>query len=160
MSNNTTILPVTLPTCVLRLLDMKGTIATLKTVRTMKMRKGRAEILKQSTFQCRLGVNYDNIAAVQEKRENGTLPAENAGLPWGEWIQFPHLIGHKGNHYMRCTTVNSGFVPKVCFYQNGKEITKEQAEVDCLASEFAEKDNEVFTIKVESIIEVNGQVVV
>lgn len=160
MSNATTITINTLPTRVQSLLDMKGTIATLKTVRTMKVRKGRAEILKQSTFQCRLGVNYDNIAAVKEKREDGILPAENAGLPWGEWIQFPHLIGHKGNHYMRCTTVNSGFIPKVCFYQNGQEITKEQAQADCLASEFAEKDNDVFTIKVESIIEVNGQIVV
>lgn len=160
MSINATLTINTLPTRVQSLLDMKGTIATLKTVRIMKVRKGRDEILKQSTFQCRLGVNYDNIAAVQEKRENGTLPAENAGLPWGEWIQFPHLIGHKGNHYMRCTTVNSGFIPKVCFYQNGQEITKEQAQADCLASEFAEKDNEVFTIKVESIIEVNGQIVV
>lgn len=160
MSINATIAINTLPTRVQSLLSMKGTIATLKTVRTMKVRKGRAEILKQSTFQCRLGVNYDNIAAVQEKRDNGTLPAVNAGLPWGEWIQFPHLIGHKGNHYMRCTTVNSGFIPKVCFYQNGQEITKEQAQVDALASEFAEKDNEVFTIKVESIIEVNGQIVV
>ena len=125
----------------------------------MRTRKGQPEILKESTFQCRLGVNYDNIAAVQAKREDGTLPAENAGLPWGEWIQFPHLIGHKGNHYMRCTTVNSGFIPKVCFYQNGAEITRDQAQVACVKGEFDEKDNEVFTIKVESIVEVNGQVV-
>ncbi|RMD51067.1 hypothetical protein D6827_02940 [Candidatus Parcubacteria bacterium] len=49
----------------------------------------------------RAGVNYDNKASVQEKRENGELPAENAGLPWGEWLKPPYLVSHKGNIYVR-----------------------------------------------------------
>jgi hypothetical protein len=159
--SNTTTLPAIIPAKVASMLAIKGQIVTLKTVRTMKVRKGQAEVLKESTFQTRLGVNYDNIKAVQEKREDGTLPAENAGLPWGEWLIFPHIIAHKGNHYYRCTKVNSGFIPKTCFYQDGKEISKDQAQAACLASEFREdQENEVFTIKIESIIEVNGQVVV
>jgi hypothetical protein len=159
MNNNTII--TNLPSRVQGMLAIKGQIVTLKTVRTVKTRKGQAEVLKESTFQCRLGVNYDNIASVQEKREDGTLPAENAGLPWGEWLVFPHIIAHKGNHYYRCTKVNSGFIPKTCYYQNGKEISKDEAKVVCLASEFREdQDNEVFTIKIESIVEVNGQIVI
>lgn len=160
MNNNTATIPATLPKKVADLLAIRGQIVTLKTVRTMKVRKGQPEVLKESTFQTRLGVNYDNIASVQEKREEGKLPEENAGLQWGEWLIFPHIIAHKGNHYYRCTRVNSGFIPKVCYYQNGKEISKDEAKAVCLANEFREgQDNEVFTIKVESIVEVNGQIV-
>lgn len=161
MSNDTITIPSILPKKVASLLTLKGQICTLQTVRNMKVRKGQPEVLKQSSFQCRIGVSYDNIASVIEKRENGQLPAENAGLPWGEWIQFPHLISHNGNHYLRCTKISSNFIPKTCFYQNGKEISKDEAKIVCLASEFREdQDNEVFTIKVESIVEVNGQIVI
>jgi hypothetical protein len=163
---NTTTLPLptivaiaSLPSRVQDLMNLKGQIATLRTVRTMKVLKGQTEVLKESTFQCRIGVKYDNIAAVKEKRADGTLPEENAGLPWGSWLVFPYVIAHKGNHYFRCTTIQSTFIPRVCFYQGGKEITKAQAQVACAASEFYEKDNDVFTIKVESIVEINGKVV-
>ncbi len=168
MSNATASLPSTtinaladLPSRVITLLNLKGQIATLRTVRTMKVRKGMAEVLKDSTFQTRIGVNYDNIAAVKEGRADGSLPAENAGLPWGEWVPglFPYVIAHKGNHYFRCTSVNSGFIPKVCFYQNGKEITKAEAQAACLAQEFYDKTGEVFDVKVESIVAINGEMV-
>ena len=148
-----------LPQRVLDLLNLKGQIATLLTCRDAKMRKGRPAIQKESRFQCRIGVNYDNIETVQIKREVGILPEENAGLPWGEWLVFPYVIGHKGNHYFRCTVLNNGYIPRTRWLRDGVEITKEEAQVDCLASEFSEKDNDVFTVKVESILEVNGKAV-
>ena len=52
-------------------LARKGAIATFITQRPLKVRKGEQPIIKTSEFQARIGVNYDNIAAVQEKRENG-----------------------------------------------------------------------------------------
>jgi hypothetical protein len=139
-------------------MGLKGQFASLRTVRPIKVRKGKAEILKDSTFTCRVGVNYDNIAAVKEGREDGTLPSENAGLPWGEWLVFPYVIAHKGCHYFRCTTVhNEHAIPKVRFLRNGVEISKDEAKADALASEFYDKDDtEVFTVKVESITEING----
>jgi hypothetical protein len=160
MSNDTITIPATLPKKVADLLAMRGTIATLQTVRTMKVRKGQAEVLKESTFQCRLGSQYENLSAVKEKRENGDLPAEPQPMSWGEWVEgcYPHLKIHKGNYYLRCSVVHNNFIPKTIFYQNGKEISKEQAQAACLASEFYEKDNECFDIKIESLISVNGQV--
>ena len=148
---------VGLPVGVHRLMGLRGQLASLRTVRPIKVRKGRAEILKDSTFTCRVGVNYDNIAVVKEGREDGSLPAENAGLPWGEWLVFPYVIAHKGNHYFRCTAVhNDNAIPRVIYSRNGVEITKAEAMVDGLASEFYEKEGEVFTVKVESITEING----
>lgn len=142
-----------LPSKVTELLSKKGQIVTLTTERDMKVRKGQSPIRKRSTFQCRVGVNYDNIQAVKDKRENGELPAVNQGLPWGNWAVFPHLIEHKGEYYLRCTVLRNNFTPTVNFTRFGNLITREEAVVACLASEFkANDDNEVFTIKVSSIV--------
>ena len=43
--------------------------------------------------------------------------------------------------------------------RNGVEISKDEAKADALASEFYEKDSEVFTVKIESILEINGQAI-
>jgi hypothetical protein len=149
-----------IPTQVARMIALKGQIVTLITQRDCKVRKGKEKIEKLSKFQCRIGVNYDNIASVKEKRENGDLPAENAGLPWGEWLIFPYVITHKNEYYLRCTVLNNGNLPQVTFLRNNEEITKEMAQVACLASEFRDKeDNNVFTIKISSIKDVNGSLV-
>lgn len=147
-----------LPTALHKLFALRGQFASLRTVRPLKVRKGKAEILKDSTFVCRVGVDYSNIKAVQEKQANGDLPSETQPLPWGNWLMFPYVIQHKGVHYFRCATVhNADSIPRVTYTRNGLEISKDEAQVDALASEFQDKsDNDVFTVKVESILEING----
>lgn len=138
------------------LLNRRGQIATITTERPLRVRKGQAPITKISTFQCRVGVDYDNIQTVREKRESGELPEENAGLPWGRWINFPYVIEHSGTTYFRCTRIRNNFRPRTTYIRNGVEITRDEAEDAALASEFrsTESDNEVFNIKVASIREV------
>lgn len=134
------------------LMSRKGQIVTLVTQRPLKVRKNQEAITKTSEFQCRVGVNYDNIKAVQEKRAEGQLPAENAGLPWGEWVDFPYVIGHKGEYYVRCTMLRNAFRKAPTFTRGGVEISKEEAQVAALASEFSEGgDNDVFNVKLSSI---------
>lgn len=134
------------------LLARKGQIATFTTSRPLKVRKNETPITKISTFQCRVGVDYDNIKAVQEKRAEGELPAENAGLPWGQWVNFPYVIEHKDTFYFRCTRIRNNFIPKTTFMRDGVEITRAQAQAAALASEFkADDGNEVFNVKVDSI---------
>ena len=67
-----------------RILSKKGQIATITTSRVMKTRKGMDAIIKTSTFQTRLGIDYNNLSKVVVKREAGDLPAENQGLKYGE----------------------------------------------------------------------------
>ena len=137
------------------LLSRKGQIVTMLTERDCKVRKNKDPIRKRSEFQCRVGVNYDNIQSVKEGRADGTKPAENAGLPWGEWALFPYVIHHKGEYYFRCTTLNNAFRKAPVYTQNGQVITKEQAQIDCLASEFSDAEQgEVFNIKVSSLLAV------
>lgn len=61
----------------------KGANIVLEWTRSAKTRKGVTDtILKSVRMVGRVGVEYDNLRAVQEKRESGELPTENAGLPW------------------------------------------------------------------------------
>ena len=137
------------------ILSRKGQIVTIGTKRPMKVKKGMPEIIKHSEFQARVGVNYDNIGAVKEKRENGELPSENQGLPWGSWEIFPYVIAHKGERYIRCTILNNGFHRPAVYTLAGSEISRDDAAKMALASEFKRSDdNEVFNIKVSSIVSV------
>jgi hypothetical protein len=139
------------------LLAKKGQIVSFHTVREMKVRKGQDPIQKESWFLARVGVSYDNIQNVKDKREDGRLPEENAGLPWGQWLEYPHVIGHKGEEYVRCSTLkNSNTKGRVKYLRNGAEISREEAQLACLASEFRERDDDsdVFNIKASSILEV------
>jgi hypothetical protein len=151
---------LSLPIKVANLLTRKGQIVTLKTVRELKMKKGAAVVSKISRFQARIGCNYDNLAAVKEKRADGTLPSENQGLPWGEWLVPNYVIEHKGKLYFRCTAVhNDASVKEATFVDsNGNVISKEVALQDALASERVEREElDVFNIVVDNIVEVNGQ---
>ena len=137
------------------LMNRKGQIATITTTRALKVRKNETAINKTSTFQCRVGVDYDNIKVVQEKRENGEIPTENAGLPWGQWEIFPYVIEHKGERYFRCTTIRNNFIPKTTYIRDGVEISVEEAQRAALASEFRAGDSsDVFNIKISSIVDV------
>lgn len=137
------------------LLTKKGQIVTIVTERPMKVRKGQDPIAKRSEFQCRIGVEYDNIKKVQEKRETGELPEKNGGLPWGEWVDYPYTITHKDEMYLRCTLLRNMTGKEPVYTRNNEVITKEEAKAASLASEFAPKtDMDIFNIKVSSILEV------
>ncbi len=145
-----------LQTQIALLMSRKGQIVTVTTERFCKVRKGVDPIIKRSTFQCRVGVNYDNIAAVQAGRANGTLPEKNAGLPYGEWAIFPFLIEVKGDYHIRCTAIKNNFKRSSEYFQYNQAITKQEAEVKCLASEFGKGTApEVFNIKMSSLIDIH-----
>lgn len=153
-----------LPKKVRALLDMTGQFVSITYGKECKMRKGAAQVLKFSKMTLRCGIEYDNIAAVEAKRANGDLPAVNAGLKWGAYVPglYPYIIEHKGSLYFRFFTVNNGARIAPMFVRDGKEITREEAMVGCLASEFQEREDtlETITLKVEGILDINGKEVV
>jgi hypothetical protein len=114
--------------------------------RPMKTRKGVADTVTKSVRSTvQVGAKHDNRAAVIAARENGNAPAENQGLPWGQWVDGMEnrLIEHKGAFYLRLYPVhNSDGTPRACktvFRLNGKTVSRAVIESLCLASEFAEK---------------------
>lgn len=126
--------------------------------KSLKTRKGIAnKITKRTALVVRGGVDYDNIGLVQEKRENGELPSENAGLPWGQWVNFPYHIEHKGTDYARFYPASGiKFAPQVQYFLDGVETDKATIHPLCLASEFPVRDEEplCFTIKAENVISI------
>lgn len=133
----------------------KGANLSVVFDRQLKTRKGVTEkITKVTRIVARGGVDYDNLGIVQEKRENGELPSENAGLPWGEWVEFPLHIRHKDVDYARFYPASGiGFAPQVSYFIDGAEVSKEQVQTLCLASEFPKRDEAplCFTIKAHNV---------
>lgn len=133
----------------------KGANLSVVFDRPLKTRKGVAEkVTKVTRIVARGGVDYDNIGIVKEKRENGELPSENAGLPWGEWVEFPIHIRHKEVDYARFYPASGiGFKPEVTYFLDGVEVSKEQVQTLCLASEFPKRDEAplCFTIKANNV---------
>jgi hypothetical protein len=113
-------------------------------VRPMKVRKGAQPLFKETHAIVRCGIAYDNRAIVIEGRENGDLPAENAGLSGKEWVEFPFLLRSvkSGELSIRLTPNSFGIIPKVRYLTPDGEVTKEIAVAACLASEFPKTPKE------------------
>ena len=131
----------------------KGANIVLEWTRTVKTRKGVTDtILKSVRMVGRVGVEYDNFRAVQDKRDTGELPAENAGLPWGRWEVYPYLIEHNGKRYVRLYNGTSKLIqPKAEFTLNGQPVKRDEIASKLLAIELAEKSGDCFTCKVEDM---------
>lgn len=146
-----------------RTLKRKGQIAGLLWERPLKVRKGVASrITKEVRCVARLGIEYDAQRAVQDARADGELPPVNAGLPWGQWAQYPYLIEHGDNLFIRLYPV-AGRVPRVRYLLNDPEgnfpVDKAYAETLCLASEFREHTGGCLTLNVSHLrrLRVGGQ---
>ena len=131
----------------------KGANIIVEWSRNGKTRKGVADaITKDVRMVGRIGIEYDHMGAVQEKRENGELPSENQGLPWGRFEIYPYLIEHKGTRDLRLYKGTSKTVqPKAVWYKNGVEVSRDEVAPYLLKSELSSKDGDCFCVKVESI---------
>lgn len=132
----------------------KGCFTTALWEHKCKCKKAYAndKLYKTSVAIVRLGVTYDNIGNVKEKRENGELPKENQGLPWGEWEYFPYLIKHNGKNYLRMTLTNGNPV-KSRYCLNGKMVTYDEIEHMLLSSEKPKQGSkpDVITVDIENL---------
>ena len=150
-------------------LSRRGQIVSVAWARQMAVPKGATvSVEKHVSTQARAGVNYDNISKVQDKRESGELPAQNAGLPWGHWHTvagvslFPHVIAHtpKGQsvekHYLRFATL-AGVRAVTRYYANGQEISEARARELTLAKEWRDESGplDVYTVAAENVISIS-----
>ena len=137
----------------------KGSFQKLQWERELKLYKKYEnqdiKITKFSEGVVRFGIEYDNMKAVQEKRENGELPQDNQGLNGLEWLLYPYLLKNikSGKVYVRVNTTGNKI--KTRYFMNGEEITKEVAEEYCTASNFSKGQAvEVFNVGIENIVAV------
>ena len=123
-------------------------VVTERPVKVKKSAKGMV-ITKRAEMVARLGVNYDNLKQTNQKREDGDIPKENAGLPWGEWDIYPFLIKHKNSGYVRMYANKAQIRNK--FFMNGAEVEKSEIEQYILASEKSKPtEDSVLTLSIKS----------
>lgn len=137
-----------------------GRFVSITSKRTLKTYKNiTRDLKKESTYQVRLGVQYDNIKNVKQKREDGSLPTENQGLSGKEWVEYPTILRSTktGELYLRCSTIPNQPV-KTKYYDGDKEISKDDVKPLCLALEFPKNKPlvDVFDIKLSDILEIKG----
>ncbi len=138
-------------------LSKKGQFASILYEKEIKQLKGSpGKVTKKVRLTGRAGINYENLSSVIEGRENGDLPAESAGLPWGEWHKFPYVIKNKDQYYLRLT-LGANTKPQVEYFLDGKPVDKGTALIYALASEKKSPDDvvPVVNIKLENILEIN-----
>jgi hypothetical protein len=135
-------------------MSKKGQFGRARWRKHLKTRKGVQGIVEKVTcMTIRAGIDYDNMKAVKEKRESGELPAENAGLPWGEWVAFPYLIAHKDKHYLRLYPNGNGKI-ETQYFLNGSPATMEEISSYVLASELPKGEKpDCITVSLENIEE-------
>ena len=94
--------------------------------RNAKVRKGvTALIEKETSATIRTGINFANLSSVKEGIANEER-SEVQALQWGTWSEFPFIIEHKGNDYLRLYPASS--VPFV--YEEGKAVcTQEEGSI-------------------------------
>lgn len=134
-------------------LRIKGQFVKVSWTRPVKMKKTAPfKVFKTVTTVARAGIEYDNIQHVQDKRADGTLPATNAGLPWGKWAVYPYIIEHKDLKYLRFTASKNNNSEVIFKDEAGNTLTSDIVRPYALASEFAEKDEmDVFNVPVPAI---------
>lgn len=115
---------------------------------------------KVTTGVFRSGVNFANLSSTQAEFASGER-TEVQPLAWGSWESFPFVITHKGERFLRLTTVN-GVKSKSTFKVNGVEVSKDEFEQFLVPSarSDAKTPTEVFNIKEANLVSFNGEVAV
>jgi len=162
----------------------KGANVILEWVRPCKVKKSVTDnITKSVRMVGRTQIDYDNQKAVQEKRENGDLPAENQGLSWGFFPDYDnepwHICLNQGvkktledgtpnpeyykvtdstTHYVRLYNGTSKNVKAEShFFRNGQEVTMEDIKTEVLASEKDKPHGDCFNCKVENMTRIHSE---
>jgi len=120
---------------------------------------------KHTTAVVQCGVNYANLSSVKIAIGNNERGAVEP-LPWGEWLQFPYTILHKGETYLRLYP-SQGFnhIPKSEFFVNGVQSTKQEfatyltpSECKKLLDPVASDISPVFNIKLNNLLDIPEEV--
>lgn len=118
-------------------LSQKGTFCRVVTRKELKTKKGvEKTFFAITTGTYRAGLNYENKEKTKTGRVDGTLPEENQGLPWGQWITFPYLISHKDIVYFRFYNDAPKSIITEYVDTDGTLLDESDVKPFCLATEF------------------------
>jgi hypothetical protein len=123
------------------ILSRKGQFCSFRAKRSLKTLKGfqHLNIEKESSYSCRIGIEYENMAAIKEIREGGK---EASGLKGKRWLAYPYFLASESteNIFVRLYAIDSAkglHGTNTKYFLNGEEKSKEDIRPYCLANEFA-----------------------
>ena len=137
-----------------------GANIILEWERPVKTKKAHSDlnIRKHVRMVGRKGINYENMASVKAKREEG-IEAKPSWFYHDE--NCKGLIRHKKTDapYVQLFVGTSDKVhPLVSFTMDGEETTMEEIEPFILASEKKTEKGETFTCKIENMIRIHREI--
>jgi len=115
---------------------------------------------KVSIGVVRAGIDYSNLASVQEGIKDGTR-GEVQELPWGQWEQFPYLITHKSETYIRLYPSSHKTIIKYFVNSVEVDITKFcEYLTPSAASQILNPENPLacFTVKASNIMDIPEEI--
>lgn len=142
---------------VTKILQKKGEFTRLVYERPLKFRAAFKEYdgVKHTELTVRIGVNYEALKAVKERRGDGRLPGQNAGLSGLSWIVPEYLLVNSSNELLLRVYTHPNCYKKSTYYLNGVETDKKDLREYCLASEFTESNKDCFNIAICKILEIS-----
>lgn len=72
-------------------------------------------LTKVTTALVMTGVEYRNLAV--------NADAETGALPWGEWSQYPYVVTHRGQDYLRVNTIDGTL--KTRYFVDGIDVDRQ-----------------------------------
>ncbi len=122
----------------------KGTFAIARIVSKKKPLASykQHDITKVVLCTVRTGIEYRNLKAVKES------DIEVQSLPWGEWADYPYLITHKGNRYIR---LYLGQSMKVFYLVDGVKVASDVAKAMLPKTKPSKKPN-CITVKESGLV--------
>jgi hypothetical protein len=72
-------------------------------------------LTKVSTAVVMTGVEYASLAV--------NADTETGALPWGEWSQYPYVVTHRGQEYLRVNTVDG--TVRTTYFVDGFEVERQ-----------------------------------
>ena len=118
----------------------RANIVTRRPVKLLKTSElNEKKVEKQVTYlRASVGKDYEKGINNQRKNEEKETDFESGKLPWGEWINYPYLIGHKGTNYFRFYVETSGSpatIIKTEYFIDGEPVDGAYLTEHVLASE-------------------------
>ncbi len=133
----------------------KGANIVVEWIRPAKTLKDVSDtILKHVRMVGRIGIEYDNLGVVKQKRENGQLPIQNAGPKGMTYEIYPYLLRSDKSrklHLRLFKSTCSAIKPHTKWFLNGTEVNKEDISEKLLASEKGDSEGDCFSVGVENI---------
>lgn len=134
------------------LLETRGSVRHVRYTTEKKpaaAHKGR-KLVKYVSGLFRCGINFSNLGAVIDGIRDGERGPVQP-LPWGVWQEFPYLIEHKGERYVRLYPMG-----RTLYFVSGVEVDRPTYDVAPVADRSTKRVTDWAATQLRTVYTVDG----